>query len=233
MKKGRHIIIGAGEVGKALFEVLGEAYSVTIRDIKDTAKGEYDVLHICFPPINNFVSVAKGYIKQYKPALVIVHSTVPVGTTAKLGDIAVHSPIRGVHPHLAEGVRTFVKYFGGKQATRAAKYFLDIGVPVEVFDNSETTEMLKILDTTYYGWNIVFAKEARRICDKMGLDFDEVYTMPNRDYNAGYAKLGMPQVVRPVLKAMSGKIGGHCVIQNTKLFKDWLTNTLRKRNEKY
>lgn len=233
MRQNTHLIIGAGEVGRALKEVLSEKWPVHIRDIQDDAFGTFDVLHICFPPVGEFVRSVRAYTRKYRPKLVVIHSTVSVGTTAKLGADAVHSPIRGVHPHLAEGIRTFVKYFGGIRAKEAARYFAACGVRTRTFQRAETTELLKILDTTYYGWNIVFAKEAARICAELGLSFDEVYTEANRDYNEGYAKLGMPNVVRPVLRAMPGKIGGHCIIPNTKLLKDWLTDTLRKRDEQY
>lgn len=231
--KGRHLVIGAGEVGKALFEVLGKRYKVSIRDKDDDTSGPYDVLHIAYPPFKNFVGATKRYIKEYKPKLVIIHSTVPVGTTRKIGSRAVHSPIRGVHPHLAKGIRTFVKYFGGPNASLAARYFSKLGIPVKVFKDAETTELLKILDTTYYGWNILFAKEVERISKRFGLDLDDVYTLPNRDYNDGYKALNMEHVIRPVLRSMKGKIGGHCVIPNTRLLKDWLTETLKKRNEYY
>lgn len=233
LSKHKHIVVGSGEVGKALYSVLRSHYDVAIRDVKSDIRGHFDVLHLCFPPIKNFVSVAKSYIKLYTPSVVIVHSTVPVGTTQKLGARAVHSPIRGVHPNLERGIKTFVKYFAGAKAKQAASYFEVIGIKTQVFKKSETTELAKILDTTYYGWNIMFAKEAARICKKLGLDFDEVYTDPNQTYNEGYRKLGKSNVVRPVLKSMPGPIGGHCVISNCDLLDDWLTKNLKNRNKTY
>ena len=228
-----HIVIGAGEVGKAVFEVLKKhKYSVTIRDLDGRAE-QKDVLHICYPFFKGFVKSVKNYIKIYQPSLVIIHSTVPVGTTRKISPIAVHSPIRGVHPHLAKGVMTFVKYFGGSKAKEAAKIFSTMGVKVKTFSKSETTELLKILDTTYYGWNIIFAKEVARICRERGLDFNEVYTDPNNTYNEGYKKLGKPNVVRPVLSPMPGKIGGHCIIPNLEFLNDWIGQTIKSRNKKY
>ena len=232
-KKTKHLIIGGGEIGNALFNILKKKFDVSIRDKNDEVKGKFDVLHIAYPPIKNFIGVTKKYIKEYKPNLVIIHSTVAVGTTKKIGTIAVHSPVRGIHPHLERGIKTFTKYFGGQKSKIAEKYFKEVGVPTKFFPNSEMTELLKILDTTYYGWNIVFAKETKRICNKYKVDFDAVYTEANREYNRGYKKLGMSHVVRPVLKFMPGKIGGHCVIPNTKLLNDWLTNTLKKRNATY
>lgn len=232
-KKTKHLIIGRGEIGNALFNILKKKFDVSIRDKDDNMVGKFDVLHIAYPPIKNFIGVTKKYIKEYKPSLVIIHSTIAVGTTKKIGTIAVHSPVRGIHPHLERGMRTFIKYFGGPKAKIAEKYFKEVGISTESFLKAETTELLKILDTTYYGWNIIYAKETKRICDEYRVDFDAVYTRANKEYNKGYKKLGMPYVVRPVLKFMPGKIGGHCVIPNTKLLKDWLTNTLKKRNSAY
>lgn len=229
----RHLIVGFGEVGKGLYEVLRKKYAVSVRDKDNDVEGRFDVLHVAFPWSDTFVRAAKAYAKKYRPSLVIVHSTVPVGTTRKISPSAVHSPVRGVHPHLAKGIRTFVKYFGGKNARKAAAIFERLGVRTEIVAKPETTELLKLLDTTYYGWNIVFAKEVAAICRRLNLDFDEVYTHPNRSYNEGYTKLGMPHVVRPVLKNVPGKIGGHCVVPNAYLLESWVTKTIRERDGKY
>lgn len=229
-----HLVLGSGEVGTAVFNVLGGHYArVAKRDKVSDLTGQFDVLHVCLPSLKNFVGVTKKYIKEYRPKLVIIHSTVPVGTTKKIAPFVVHSPIRGVHPHLEKGIKTFVKYFGGAKAKEAARLFEQMGVRTQVFKKPETTELAKILDTTYYGWNILFCKEVKRICDKMKLDFDEVYTIPNEEYNEGYSKLGKSNVVRPVLRAMAGKIGGHCIIPNCELLDDWLTELVKKRNKTY
>jgi UDP-N-acetyl-D-mannosaminuronate dehydrogenase len=233
MKKNKHLIIGAGEVGSSLYGVLNKRYPVWLRDKNNDLSGRFEVLHIAYPPVKNFIKITKDYIKKYKPKLVVIHSTVPIGTTKRIAPFAVHSPIRGIHPRLADGIKTFVKYFGGRDAIKASRYFSAIGIKVENFKNPETTELLKILDTAYYAWNIIFAKETKRICDKFGLDFGEVYTIANQDYNDGYKKLGMPYVVRPVLRAVPGKIGGHCLIPNCNFLNDWLTTTIKQRNKKY
>ncbi|MDO8504642.1 MAG: hypothetical protein Q7S36_02195 [Candidatus Liptonbacteria bacterium] len=232
-KKQRHLVVGAGEVGRAVYNVLSKKYDVSIRDKSDELPGRFDVLHVTYPPIKNFLAITKKYIKTYRPSLVIIHSTVPVGLTRQIGKLAVHSPIRGVHPRLEAGIMTFEKYFGGPKAKEAGKIFSDLGIKAGCFPKAETTELMKILDTTYYGWNIMFSKEAKRLCDKFGVDFEDAYTRANKDYNEAYTRLGMPHVVRPVLRYVKGKIGGHCVTPNTKLLDDWLTNTLKSRNKKY
>lgn len=232
----KHLIIGAGQIGSSLYKVLSPHYNVSIMDKDDKFEEEFDVIHICYPPIKNFVRVSKNYIKKFNPKLVIIHATIPMGITKKVSSLlAVHSPVRGVHPNLDKGIKTFVKYFGGpkEKARAAAKIFSDIGIKTKIFEKAETTELLKILDTTYYGWNIIFAKEVKRICDKVKLNFDDVYTIPNYDYNDGYIKLGKSNVVRPVLKAVPGKIGGHCVVPNLELLDDWIADIIKERNKKY
>lgn len=218
----RHLVIGMGQVGQALREVLEAEYEVTGIDKETQAHGVFDVLHICYPYNKDFYVDTWEYIFRYIAggALVIIHSSVPVGTCKQFR--AVHSPIRGVHPHLAKGIRTFVKFFGGElaQASRAALVFAKLGVPTHVVEDARNTEAMKLWDTTYYGWNIVFEKAVHEFCVKHGLNFDVVYTKANETYNSGYKKLGLGHVQRPVLEHRSGPIGGHCVIPNALLLGD-------------
>lgn len=226
----RSLIIGKGEVGKALFKVLKKHYPTFIRDKKDLKIDNIEIIHICFPYSKNFIKDVKKYQKEYKPKYIIIHSTVPVGTSRKLN--AYHSPVRGVHPNLEKGIKTFVKYLAPDNK-ELKRYFKKAGIKVKTFNKQETTELAKILDTTYYGWNIVFCKEVKRICDKYGLNFNDVYTEFNKTYNEGYIKLGKKNVVRPVLKPVKGKIGGHCIIQNCLLLKDKITELILSFNKKY
>ena len=211
-------ILGNGEVGQATAKFFVRPQ---IKDLKrkDDFTG-IDVLHVCIPWSKSFVDIVKGEVRVFKPKLVIIHSTVIPGTTKKIGKLAVHSPVRGVHPNLHKGIRTFVKYIGAddkKTGLLAKKHLESVGMKTKVFSPSSTTELGKILDTTYYGVCIAFHKEMMRLCDAFGVDFDSVMTDFNKSYNKGYAELGMSHVVRPVLKAEKGPIGGHCVVQNAEL----------------
>lgn len=210
----RHLVIGRGQVGSALIEVLSEKYDVVSIDKGERAEGEFDVIHVAIPYNDKFVGVVTQYLLQYykRYGLAIVHSSVALGTSSYLG--AVHSPIRGVHPNLAEGIRTFVKYFGGSRAEEAADIFRKLGIPCVTTPDARNTEALKLWDTTYYGWNIVFQKAVKEFCDKHALDYDMVYKQANLSYNKGYAALGVRGVQRPVLRDVPGPIGGHCVIPN-------------------
>lgn len=218
-------ILGFGEVGQAIAKFYKNP---KIKDINrdDGLKG-VDVLHVCIPYSDNFVNLVKKEIKETEPKLTIIHSTVAPGATKKIGGMAVHSPIRGVHPRLYEGIKTFVKYIGADNKTAAKmaeKHLKDLGVKTKIFNSSATTEIGKLLDTTYYGVVIAWHGEKKKLCDKMGVDFEQAVVDFNKTYNEGYKKLGMHHVVRPVLYAPNPHIGGHCIIPNAKLLKKYLSS---------
>lgn len=217
----KSIIIGYGEVGQGLYSVLTDNYfdidTLDAEDEQKDLKEEYDIIHICFGFSDQFIEAVKTYQQRFKPKYTIIHSTVPVGTSRQIG--AVHSPIRGIHPNLEGGIRTFPKFLGGEQSSEVADYFRRAGMKVILFDKSETTEALKLFDTEYYRTCIEFAQRVKLFCDKNNLNFSEVYTIPNQTYNEGYTKLGMPEVVRPVLQPIMKVIGGHCLVPNSKLIK--------------
>ena len=185
-------------------------------------------MHVAIPFSPTFVVDVKRYMGKYlrTDGLVIVHSTVPVGTTMQLGGGSVHSPIRGVHPNLEAGVRTFAKYFGGPRAQEAADIFVAAGIETRAVPLAETTEAAKLWCTTAYGLQILIEKAIHAYCEEHELDFEVVYAFWTQSYNEGYVALGMSHVQRPVLKHVPGRIGGHCVIPNARLLKHWLGDLL-------
>lgn len=223
------LVIGnKGEIGSAIQEVLG----CDGVDINDGSTMPYDVLHICIPYSDRFLDIVNEYAVWYKPSLIVIHSTVPIGTTDQIEN-AVHSPVRGVHPNLVKGIQTFVKYFGGEKAEEAAKLFEDKGVKTQIVKDARTSEAIKLFDTTQYGLQIMIEKEIYKYCQDNNLDFEAVYRDANRTYNEGYIKLKKPEVVRPWLKQVDGTIGGHCVLPNLELFDWWLADLLKEQNNNY
>lgn len=216
------LIIGNGEIGKSLHKVIGG-------DIRDTEgeMGDYDIIHICFPYSDKFENEVKSYQILYSPKYTLIHSTVPVGTSRKLK--AIHSPVIGRHPYLEESIRTFTKFIGGGNQ-EVIDYFRRCGMRVYPFDKPETTELMKILDTTFYGVCIEYTKEVKRQCDKFGVPF-EAWTLYTNNYNEGYQKLGCPEFTRPNLSPVMGKIGGHCVVNNCNFLDNKFTNLIKENNE--
>lgn len=225
----KHLVIGAGEVGRAVAEVL----EADVRDITPDMWDPYlvDMLHICFPYSESFIEDVTEYRRRYEANIVVIHSTVPVGTTRALN--ACHSPVRGQHPNLVDGIRTFTKFFGGEGAEQAASAFWERGVSSEVVENPETTEAGKLWDLLQYGLSIIAQKEMYRWCEEQGADFDVAYTRFNHTYNQGYEELGKPEVRRPVLQNVPGPIGGHCVIQNAPFIDHLLSKVLLELNEQH
>lgn len=224
-------ILGYGEVGQGIEKVYRDHSEIEIK-IKDLERDDgikgVEVLNVCIPFNEKFVEIVAKEIKDNNPDLTIIHSTVVLGTTKKIKELVegvkiVHSPIRGVHPTLYEGIKTFVKYVGGdtdEEISLAEDHLKKLGIKVKSFKNPMTTEMGKLLDTTYYGLVIAWHGEMKKMCDEYSLDFDEVVTDFNKTYNRGYTKLGKTNVVRPVLYPPEEKIGGHCVISNTETLKE-------------
>jgi len=229
------IVIGLGEVGIAVHKVLSKHYkNVSSFDtnrpdkadkydfINIDASHRFDVMHICFPHMHKFSTIVRLYSKVFRPNLIVIHSSVPIGTTRQLGDCAVHSPVIGNHPHLLEGIETFDKYFGGNNrpiAKRAMALFAKCGIKGKVC-KSEESEALKLVLNIGYGLGIVFEKEVFEMCKKKGLNFALVYKLALENYNKGYSKLNMQNVQRSIYEHMEGPIGGHCVIENCHLIKN-------------
>jgi len=219
MQKNKVGILGYGEVGQAIAKFYKNP---RIKDLKrdDDLMG-VEILNICIPWSDNFVKIVKEEIKRIKPKLTIIHSTVAPNTIKKIGGQVVHSPIRGIHPNLYEGVKTFVKYIGAdnkKAGEMANKHLKGLGLKTKLFFPSVTTEIGKLLDTTYYAFCIAWHGEMKKICDKTNVDFEKAIIDFNKTYNEGYSKLGKLNVIRPVLyPPVNNKIGGHCLISNTEI----------------
>jgi hypothetical protein len=124
-----------------------------------------------------------------------------------------------------------VKYFGGKDAYKAAKYFEEVGVATRVLEHPEVCEASKLWDTAQFGWMILLNKAMRFWCEKEGLNFEIVYREWNQTYNEGYRKLGKDQFCRPYFDYVPGPIGGHCVVENSQLLDCIITDAINQAND--
>ena len=223
------LILGKGEVGKSLFNILHEHYPTWARDEKenDMIPKRMDVIHVSFPYSKDFVNQVKKYQKQYKPKFTVIHSTVPVGTSRKCN--AFHSPVIGIHPNLEISLKTFDKFLSGEGAGKVADYFRKADIRVYLTDKQETTELMKVLCTTKYGIDIEYVKDVKRQCKKYNVPF-EAWTVWTENYNKGYQRLGQGQFTRPNLVPIMERIDGHCVLPNTKLIETKFTKLIRLLN---
>ncbi len=219
------LLIGEGQIGNAIKSIEEDAKNnVFVIELNKPlpAKVRYDVCHVCMPYSNDFSIIVGEYISIYKPEITIIHSTVKPNTTKELISSTsreiVYSPCMGTHPDLYKSLLTFTKLVGGDKDFKASRHLRDIGITTYDIDDPTETEMGKLLSTTYYLFNIYYAKLVKDICNKNDLEFENVYTMFNKVYNDGYEKLNMPNVIRPILFPPSKEgIGGHCLTDNARL----------------
>jgi UDP-N-acetyl-D-mannosaminuronate dehydrogenase len=215
--KSRVVVIGLGEVGRPLLEVLSEHYDVLGVDITlpNETIGAVDVLHICYPfEIKDFVGEVARHIEFFKPKLTVINSTVGVGTTraiaVRTGAAIANSPVRGKHVRMKQELRTYTKFVGGIDATsgkHAAEHFEAAGLKTKVLSAPEATELAKLTETTYFGVMIAWAQEVERYCDQAGQAYEEIASF--------YDEIAF----FPSTKYFPGPIGGHCVMPNIELLR--------------
>jgi UDP-N-acetyl-D-mannosaminuronate dehydrogenase len=206
------VVVGLGEVGRPLFELISRYHPTVGVDISPLTERSEDVavMHICYPyGISDFVGQTAHYIEQFRPGLIIINSTVAVGTTRAIaqrtGTAVAHSPVRGKHADMLKDLLSYSKFVGGIDTTtgkRAAKHFESIGMKTKILSSPEASELAKLTETTYFGLLIAWAQEVERYCDQFGQSYDEVSSF--------YDEIRF----FPPVKYFPGIVGGHCVMPN-------------------
>jgi UDP-N-acetyl-D-mannosaminuronate dehydrogenase len=253
MVKERVLVVGLGEVGRPLFELLRESgkfevygFDLDAEKMRSVGQSEdvlphaVDVMHVCIPCFDkeDFVKSVVGYVGRFKPKLVIVDSTVAPGTTAEIyrrvngSCLVAHSPVRGVHKsldYMKWELKRWTKYVGGvneEAAEKAKKHFEKLDLKTKVLKGCIETELAKLFETTYRAWMIACFQEMHRISRHFGADFDDIVDFIEDTHRA--------RMDRPVM--FPGVIGGHCLIPNTelllKVYDSELLRLILKSNEK-
>ncbi|MFA4834912.1 MAG: hypothetical protein WC749_02405 [Dehalococcoidia bacterium] len=209
------ILIGYGEIGKSVFEVFSETHEITVYDktFKEKPDGTYTVLLVCIPYSENFVEIVNAYREEYGVKDTIIFSTVAIGTTRQIPD-AVHSPVEGRHPKLAESIRLMPRWVGGFNKT-VGEFFKQAGFE-PVYVTPETTEFLKLQSTSNFGLMIEYARYVKSVCGELCINYRYVKQF-NLDYNILYKKLGLPKYQRYILDPPEGNTGGHCIVPNARI----------------
>jgi UDP-N-acetyl-D-mannosaminuronate dehydrogenase len=234
--KDKHniVVVGLGEVGKPLYELISKYHSVLGVDITppSTPPVSVDVLHICYPfQIRDFVGECARYIDMFKPKLTVINSTVAVGTTRKVaqrsGSAVTYSPVRGKHTRMLEELVNYRKFIGALDPASgelAAKHFESLGMKTKTLSSPEAAELAKLTETTYFGLMIAWAQEVERYADQTGAKYDEIVSF--------YEEIGF----FPPVKYTPGVIGGHCVMPNIELLRTMddslILNAIKSSNSK-
>lgn len=156
--------------------------------------------------------------------LVLIRSTVPVGTTRSLikpilesesglrcgEDFALaFAPERTVEGNAIEELRTLPQVIGGydRRSVEMARFFFEpVTKNIAAAKSLEAAEMIKLVNNSFRDLSFAFANELAAICDLWNLDaFDVV-----RSANAGYPRNPIP--------LPSPGVGGPCLTKDPILF---------------
>jgi len=229
------IVVGMGEIGRPLCTVLNRTYPCVGVDLAPVEVGSAcSVLHICYPyQGDDFVETTVAYIRKYQPALAIINSTVPPGTTTAVHEASqaaiAYSPVRGKHANMERDLLRYRKFVAGvdRFATeRAVKHFAKAGFTTNTFRSPETAELTKLIETTWLGILVGWAQEVERFASCYGASYEEVNAfLEEIDY--------LPTHIFP------GFIGGHCVMPNIDIlrgvfesrFLDAIVDSNRRKRE--
>lgn len=145
--------------------------------------------------------------------MVIIESTIPVGTTKKIeefiqkhkvgiSDVHIaHCPERVLPGNIVEELKSNDRIIGGtnENATKNVAAFYETFVTGDILTTSDkTAEMAKLTENSFRDVNIAFANELSIICDKEGINIWELISLTNRH----------PRV--EILNPGTG-VGGHCI----------------------
>lgn len=219
-------VIGYGEIGRALFEIL-KVGSAEYYDKEYKEHTDCKFMHICLPHSDEFLDIVHEYSSKQKPKYIVVHSSVPVGTTKHLevitGVPCLHSPVRGRHPDMLEGLKTYVKYLSHVDplvATVVKDHLVGFGLRIKIVPSRGSTELMKLLELSRYGVYLAFAKEQEEICDYFGYEYSDIVTEYDQTRNEGLFEIGLDKFSFPLLTPFKDYVGGHCTVEDMGLLLD-------------
>ena len=149
--------------------------------------------------------------------LIMVKSTVPPGTTNRLGCLMnnsklnhqiAFSPERLAEGQALEDLRKLPIITGGvneKSTNSATKFWELLGFKVISVSNSKSAELIKLADNAWIDLNIAFSHELAQICDAIGTDVLEVIEAANTlEKGSSFVNILKPSV----------GVGGYCLTKD-------------------
>lgn len=225
------VVIGLGEVGAPILELLTGAYGHRVRgrDIEEPdwrfggsplKDPKFEFMHICFPETTNFLKEVAGYVTKYDPDILIIHSTLSPGLTEKVSKYlkglrgVFFSPVRGnMRDGMIWSLKAYSKFLAPCSKTgidsdiiaRAKAHLEGASMSVELVSNAKTLEYAKLLDLAYYGTCIAVFQEIERIVEAENLQYATI-----KEFIASTEEESQGKVPRTLY--YGGHIRGHCVI---------------------
>lgn len=210
-------IIGQGFVGNAIYQKFKDYYEINTYDL-DLSKCnsseqetlDNDIVFICLPtPMNSDgscnVSLVESAIKRCSEfgvtKTVVIKSTVPPGTTARINSLYPNMDIIFNPEFLTE--RNAVKDYenqnriilgGPRPSTTKLKGIFSKVFPKAHIVKTDSThaEMVKYLINTFLSVKVSFANEIYQICEGLNIDYDKVVEYSTYDERLGDSHWNVP-----------------------------------------
>jgi len=214
-------IVGQGYVGTAVKTVFTSHYDVETYDIKEDCScisisdlvNKVDVVFVCVPtPMNRDgscnIDIVESVVAEINTAavddsdcIVVIKSTIPPGTTARLNRKFRNITVIFNPEFLTEA--NFIDDFknqnriiigGTRPATTKLRQIYSLvfpNVPI-IKTGSKTAEMVKYFTNTFLATKVSFANEMNLICDKLGIDYDKVVEYSIYDERLGKSHWAVP-----------------------------------------
>lgn len=192
-------VVGNGYVGQAVRRFFGLRYSTIARDpaYPDSAPlksvNQCDLAVVCVPtPAREDgscdTSIVERVVRELETPLILIHSTVAPGTTARLkcetGKRIVFSPeyigessyfTPPEHPHPTDIEKHAFFIFGGdpRDTAECVDWFAPIVGPMPTFYQVDetTAEVIKYWENSWGALKVTFANEMYEICRALGVDY--------------------------------------------------------------
>ena len=214
-------IVGQGYVGTAVKTVFTSHYDVETYDIKEDCScisisdlvSKVGVVFVCVPtPMNRDgscnIDIVESVVAEINTAavddsdcIVVIKSTIPPGTTARLNRKFRNITVIFNPEFLTEA--NFIDDFknqnriiigGTRPATTKLRQIYSLVFPnVSIIKTgSKTAEMVKYMTNTFLATKVSFANEMKMICDKMNIDYDKVVEYSTYDERLGKSHWAVP-----------------------------------------
>lgn len=234
MNKAKVLVVGIGEVGSAVFEILKrsgtfEVYGYDVNPSKSPNKLEeiprsLDYLHVALPYSHNFLNSVLEYVSEFQPKAIFIHSTVAPGTTRmlheRLGYPIAFTPVRGKHPRLKEHLLFWPKWVSAlprEFEVEAAQHLSEAGFRVRPCNcDPESLELAKLWETVYRAVMIASWQELHRIARRNRASLRVIAEFVGEVH----------EVLKDRPVYYPDFIGGHCLIPNTEILRAWHSSKL-------
>lgn len=223
----RVLVVGLGEVGSALYDLLlkssrFEVYGYDVDPSRTKCKLEdvplpLNYLYVTIPYSPSFVSAVVEYAQRVRARAVFIHSTVAPGTTRRVHELlnapVAYTPVRGRHPRIREHMRLWAKWVSAlppEYLLEATKHLEEAGFKVRACSEPpESLELAKLWETVYRAALIAAWQEAHRVARKCGASLRVVAEFVGEVH----------EVLRDRPVYYPDYIGGHCLIPNTEILR--------------